>query len=210
MKKILYLGTDPKHVKTEKEIIHFPVIELVPRSLESVLPILEKLHLFTHLIFTSKNAVSLFFKRISIPLVGKTIFAIGPSTAEALQYEGMTQVIIAEEATQEGLIATLKKNDLSRANILIPRSSIAREPLTEFLKKENYHFEVLDLYDPKTTSKIPPFSWDEIDEVMFTSPSTVRAFFSLFPAVPINLKLKSIGPITEKFLAEWLKKNQPV
>lgn len=56
---ILYLGTDPN----DERFVHYPVIKIVPRSFDSphVRAAFEDLKEFTHIVFTSKNAVEVFF-----------------------------------------------------------------------------------------------------------------------------------------------------
>lgn len=213
MKTILYLGTDLTFFKTEEKVIHFPIIELIPRSLEEVRPKLQQLVTFTHLIFTSKHAVFFFFKllrNLAIDLekiMKMTILAIGPSTAHALHQEGISHFILADEAIQEGIISRLKKMDLKKASILMPRSSQARPLLTQFLDDQQIDYEVLDIYDPMPTQIKPNFKLEEVDEIVFTSPSTVGAFFRIFDQIPKHVAVKTIGPITEEALQRKLKET---
>lgn len=214
MKTILYLGTDPTFFKTEGKVIHFPIIELIPRSSEEIRPKLQRLASFTHLIFTSKHAVFFFFqylKNLAIDyekIRTMTVLAIGPSTGHALNQQEIVHFILADEATQEGIIVRLKQMDLKKASILMPRSSQARPLLTQFLDHEQVHYEVLDLYDPVPTRIKPPFKLEEVDEILFTSPSTVQAFFQFFDRIPKHLVLKTIGPITEKALERIVEKTR--
>lgn len=62
MKKALYLGTDPSYYKAKGvQIIHYPVIQIVPRIDSCVKAAYSKLSSYTHLLFTSKNTVQVFF-----------------------------------------------------------------------------------------------------------------------------------------------------
>lgn len=213
MKNILYLGTDPTYYKAEGKLIHFPIIELISRPIEEIRPTLEKLKSFTHLIFTSKHGVSFFFqflKALAIDvnfIKGMTILAIGASTGRALDQEGV-KYLLADEATQEGVIALLKQMPLKKASVLLPRSAQAREALTQFLEQQQIHYVILDLYDPMPTQIKPFFKLQEVDEVVFTSPSTVQAFFQMFKSIPSSLIFSSIGPITEKALERKLQEDR--
>src|SRR5271168_4113695 len=71
MRTILYLGTDPEcflHASPPCKLIHYPVIAIVPRSIDD--PAIQKayhaLGRYTHLIFTSKNAVRVFFDHLRL------------------------------------------------------------------------------------------------------------------------------------------------
>ena len=211
MKTILYLGTDPSQFisrRSDSRLIHFPVIKVVQRSLDN--PDLklayEDLDQYTHLIFTSKNAVNVFFEHLSglmktsENLKLKTIVAIGTVTAEHLSYHGLFPQYIAHEETQEGIVQLLCQMDLKQAYFFLPRSSRSRPILTHFLKENRFRYRICDLYD--TVAQIPGPKPDLklIDEIVFTSPSTVEAFLEIFGALPKNKKLTAIGPITERAL----------
>lgn len=195
MKKILYLGTDPSHFKGQN-VLHYPVIKIVPRTID-----ISDLSLYTHIIFTSKNAVKVFFSQVSSLPPSLKVIAIGKVTAEHIQAD-----MIAQEETQEGIINLLKHIDLKNAYIFYPRSSLSRPVLLDFLKSQNIRHAVCDLYDTLPQQPLPLPNFNEIDEIIFTSPSTVDAFLLIFGSLPLDKKLTSIGPITEERLREELKR----
>src|ERR1700733_16043848 len=93
MKTTLYLGTNPAHFPCEGHLIHYPVIKIVPRALIDVQEAYESLNIYTHLIFTSKNTVQVFFAHLkALGLVfpsDKQVIAIGDVTAFHLQQQGV-------------------------------------------------------------------------------------------------------------------------
>lgn len=182
---ILYLGTHPP----SKDVIHYPIIKIVPKAIPQHL-LDEK---YTHVIFTSKNAVDL----CNIDLAGKTVIAIGRATAERLK--GCVP-LVPEEETQEGIVELLRPLDLDDAYFFLPRSSLARKTLDNFFRKREIRYQTCDLYDTVTQKLEPLPNLDEIDEIVFTSPSTVRAFVEIFSEIPKNKKLTCQGPITEEAL----------
>lgn len=188
--KSLYLGLDPSNYSTSKYVIHYPVIKTKRRQVHF------NLEPFTHVIFTSKVAVK-YFPQLS-KLQDKTVVAIGEATANLLR-ENNIEPLVAKSSTQEGIIELLSSLDLKKANIFYPRSSKARANLVEYLEKRKVSFEVVDLYD---TEFIKQKEWnlDYFDEVVFTSPSTVDGFFNIYEKIPIQLHVKTIGPITNKYL----------
>ena len=57
MKTILYLGSDPSHFLGEGNLIHYPVIQMIPRSKESleVQQAFAGFSTYTHIIFTQQK-----------------------------------------------------------------------------------------------------------------------------------------------------------
>lgn len=204
MKRILYLGTHPASYPAEGHLIHYPVIKLIPRPIPR--HILEDMPEYTHLIFTSKNAVAIFFQAVGkVDLSGKAIIAIGQSTASRLILEGYQPGHIAQEETQEGVISLLRPMDLKDGYILLPHSALARHTLENFFLERGIRHQICDLYDT-VTQKIKPIpDLDTIDEIVFTSPSTVRAFVEIFSRIPDNKKLTCLGPITKEELMRSFK-----
>ncbi len=212
MKTVLYLGTDPAQFAAEGHfdghLIHYPVIQIVAKSpLEPGLKVVyDDLHEYTHLIFTSKNAVQIFFDHLNELkwsreiLIHKTIIAIGAITAARLKAQGTTPAYIAENESQEGLVQLLNKIDIKDAYFLLPRSSLSRPVLAQYFIEKQIRFQACDLYDTKTLKVVPIPSLEEIDEIVFTSPSTVKGFMEIFGALPEGKKLLAIGPITEAAL----------
>ncbi len=192
-KTILYIGTDPSHFqrRPQDRVLHYPVIKIVPRPIHEV-------HFdnrFTHVIFTSKNAVKIFCSYFSN--VSQTLIAIGTVTAQHLIAEGLTPHIIAEEETQEGLVKILSQLDWQGAHVFFPRSALSRPVLSQFFTERNIRFETCDLYDTVTYHLEPKPDLSAVDEIVFTSPSTVRAFIEIFGKLPKHKTLQAIGPITK-------------
>ncbi|MBS0653469.1 MAG: uroporphyrinogen-III synthase [Verrucomicrobia bacterium] len=214
MKRVLYLGTDPTQFAAQGHfdghLIHYPVIQIVPKS--PLLPELklayDDLHDYTHLIFTSKNAVQIFFQHLKelglsgTILTNKTVIAIGAVTAARLNAHGTVPAHIAEQESQEGLVQLLNKLDIEDAYFFLPRSALSRPILARYFVEREIRFQACDLYDTKTLKAAPVPDLKQIDEIVFTSPSTVKGFMEIFGALPHDKKLLAIGPITENALRE--------
>lgn len=209
MKKVLYLGTDPTLFKEEgKDIYHCPLIEVKPRDVEhfQIKHQLEDLPLYTHLLLTSKHAVHLLIEGLlklgfSKEILDDKIFvAIGESTAKALQHYSLNVSLTPKLSTQEGMMDLLDTIDCEHAYFFYPRSSRARPTLSYYLRVRKLRHQVCDLYDTQMKGKEYLPSLETFDEVIFTSPSTVEAFFSNFCSLPSHLQIKAIGPITQQAL----------
>jgi len=194
--KLLYLGTDPTHFKTDKELIHYPIIRIVPRPLRMLKKACAQYVHYTHLLFTSKHAVEIFFTHTSsLPSSSHYFLAVGKSTARVLERYGYVAYTPLEE-TQEGLMALLKTLNAEQTSVFFPRSSLSRDLLIQFLEKENIPYFAPIFYDTLTQKQEPLPNLSDFDEIVFTSPSTVQAFIEIFGAFPTHAVLTPIGPIT--------------
>jgi uroporphyrinogen-III synthase len=212
MKKVLYLGTDPEQFERDeqslKELIHYPVIKIIPRSVENpdIRCAYEDLDLYTHLVFTSKNAVQVFCQHMNLldkhlsDLNTKIIAAIGEATAAKLGSQGLIPSWTSKVETQEGMVEMLSKIDLKNAYVFLPRSALSRPILLNFFKEQKIRFQACDLYDTVTQALDPKPDLTQVDEIVFTSPSTVKAFLEIFGRFPSGKKLSAIGPITQEAL----------
>ncbi|HSX04374.1 MAG TPA: uroporphyrinogen-III synthase [Rhabdochlamydiaceae bacterium] len=200
--KTLYLGTDPSHYKCEGQLVHFPVIKTIPRDGSEIRKAFADMPLYTHLIFSSKNAVEIFFSKYPQPIRHKIIAAIGKVTAHTLMRRGYQPEFIPEEETQEGLIDLLKVQELRNSYFFLPRSSLSRPALVHFFQFRAIKYRAVDLYDTEHVKPDFTVNLEEFHQIVFTSPSTVIAFFKLFTTVPKHIKLLPIGPITQKKLEE--------
>ena len=204
MKTTLYLGTSPSHHPVSGHLIHYPVIKIVPKDSLEVKRAFDDLEEFTHIIFTSKNAVRVFFSQIKAlgksasVLEKKILIAIGTVTAAHLQSEGFSSYLIAEEETQEGIIHELKLQNLENAYLFLPRSALSRPALVDFLASRGIRHQVCDLYDTVTQKTEPVPNLEAVDEIVFASPSTVKGFLEIFGPIPKNKKIVALGPITEE------------
>lgn len=198
----LYLGTDPENYPKE-DLIHYPIIKTVPLKIPA--HIWEDFAEYTLIILTSKNAVQIFLAQLSDKslLKNKQLVAIGKSTAAKLTQAGYAPHLISQDESQEGMIELLKTQDLHEAYLFYPRSSLARKKLENYLVNRGVRHQICDLYETVFQKPEPVPDLSQVDEIIFTSPSTVKGFIAAFGSIPTNKRLTCIGPIT----AEELKKS---
>lgn len=121
------------------------------------------------------------------------MIVVGEATGRAAEKWG-AKPLIANPSTQEGVIELLETLDLLNAYILFPHSRRAREALLNYLKSfRHYSFA---LYDTIFQQPGPIPDLTMIDEIVFTSPSTVEGFLRIFGEFPKGKKMTAIGPIT--------------
>lgn len=185
--KILYLGLDPP-----PDVLHYPVITTQQLDTPALSQALTLWPRFTHVLFTSKTTVRYWFE--TKPDFDKIAIAIGPATAKALFSRSITP-ILAPTPTQEGVLSLLQT--IPNPYFFFPHSRKARSFLTDSLQAPCFS---LDLYDTLFQVPHPLPNLADIDEIVFTSPSTVDGFLRIFGKLPRDKILTPIGPITAAYL----------
>lgn len=204
-KTTLYLGLNAPKEDATRKILHYPTIKIIPRDPHH--PHIEQmyrdLYSFTHILFTSKTTVRIFFDYLKVPssMKDKKIIAVGKKTGEKIQEKGVPVTIIPQNESSEGIIEVLEKmENLHSAHLLWPHSSLSRPLLSQYFTLNNIAFREVVLYDTHSQQPSPLPSPNTYHEIIFTSPSTVDAFKEFFGEIPDDKIITPIGPITDKKL----------
>lgn len=211
-KTILYLGLDyPKSLQNAC-VIHYPIIKTLAKPFEDseIQRVFDLLPQFTHILFTSKTAVKIFFEylqRKGLALNDQTLIATGKATAGKIEEFHYQARIIAKEESGEGIIKELESLDLRNAYLLWPHSALSRRILPEYFQKRGVRFHECEFYDtlPNKTAPVPCLA--AVDEIIFTSPSCIDAFLDIFRFIPADKTLTCIGPVTEAHLKKRTKRT---
>lgn len=197
----LYTGLiPPKDLKAR----HCPFIEIIPRPVDDpeVARMLDTLPQATHLIFTSKTTVDIFFQ-YSSKFKNKTFIAVGKVTKSYLQSRGVYEVLTPEIETAEGITALIASLNLKEPFFVWPHSARSRRVIPDFLDRKGISYCECVLYDTATIIPDPLPDLDDYDEILFTSPSTVEGFVTAYGKLPQNKQLTPIGPITQQKLSDY-------
>lgn len=201
-KKVLVTGTRSKRFESLGKIIHVPMIDIKPpRNFKVVDAAILRISDYDGLLFTSRHAVLYFLGRFKKKmksvkaLRSKMIVAIGKTTAEALKSFGLDAKCMPEEETAESMAKLLFNFQIKGKRFLIPRSDLARDFLVDALRKCGAHVDPVIAYR-NLFPKIKKQNLDRIDEIVFTSPSTVRNFLKIHRDIPARIKVWAIGPVT--------------
>lgn len=200
MPKALYLGPSfPKCAFKGKNTYHCPLIFTKPLQIS-----LENWNQFTHVILTSKEAIQILvnqLRREKLEVASKTFITTGKASSDVLKAYGISAQF-PEQETAEGVAKIISQIQDKNAYFFWPHSSGARPIIEEALKERAYFAPVLyeTIADPK--AKLPNLT--DFQEILFSSPSTVDAFFALMPQVPSHLIFTPIGPITAQALEKQL------
>jgi uroporphyrinogen-III synthase len=183
------------------KVIALPTIDIIPKDPKLVEELIETITKKNHdfCVFMSPNAVDILFdlackikkadKLISV-LNSRIIIAIGPKTRNRLIHYKIKVKIVPENYSSEGLIQLFASNiDLANGKrIIIPRSGESDEFIKiSLLALGMESVDEIHLYAVKT-SQTENSIWKEfivllmqkkIDSIVFTSSSTVKAFFRI-------------------------------
>ena len=82
----------------------------------------------------------------------------------------------------------------------MPRSNISDKGLAKALKKQGARVVTSFAYRNVMPQELPDIDLKFFDEIMFTSPSTVRNFMKRYGYIPEDIKIRCIGEVTGKEL----------
>jgi uroporphyrinogen-III synthase len=211
-KKILYTGIEYPQEQKNADIFHFPLISMKRRSLslKETKQVFDRLYSYSHILFTSKYAVQSFFlckKELNIPkdhLESVFLLAIGLSTMKALEKEGVYITYAGSDETEEGAIRLLETLDLKDCKLLLPQSGMTRAKFIYYLEEKDILYDLIILYDLHRENPQTKVNLKEFDEIIFTSPVAVDAFFNIYEDLPHTLQVHCMGMMTRCKIKSYL------
>ncbi|MDM7863254.1 uroporphyrinogen-III synthase [Staphylococcus borealis] len=172
MKPVVVMTQSSEFNSDLVDIVHKPFIEI--QSLEFDTQVLH--HNYDWIIFSSKNAVRLFYQYLNQVDVNY-VAVIGKKTAELCETLNINVDFVPDDYSQEGLLEQFKQENQS---ILIPSSAMARPKLQQTLAQIN-NVTKIDLYEPIANDRnisevIQQVESHKIDAITFSSSSAVNAY----------------------------------
>ncbi len=156
---------------------------------------------YTAAVFTSANAVRIFFDRLKKlridirKLAHMRFAAIGSGTADILSEYGIFADMIPEKYTSAQLGKLLAESCGSEDNILIPRAEQGSSELTDPLDASGIRYNEIRIYDVCVSEKVKPCRIEN-NFLVFGSSSGVRDFFDGGFEVSDSTEIICIGEIT--------------
>lgn len=169
---------------------------------------LDKLDNYDHIILTSVNGVNVFFdyliaKKYDLRKIRAKFSVLGKATRKALEARGIQSFIMAREFVGEGLFKAIEPHLFEGEKVLMPCSSGSREYLNEEIAKKGLIVDRVHIYDTICGVVRNEKAFDEVDVVLYTSPSTVNNMISMLGYDKVKSKKAiAIGPQTAKALKE--------
>lgn len=202
-KKILFTGLSTERFFIKGIYFHLPLIEIRPmddyREFDNYL---KNISDYDWIIFASRYGAEYFFKRLgdvgldSRVLNGIKIAAVGNSTKNHLLNFGIKADLVPNNESSKGLIEELKKRGLRNKRIFLPRSDISDKGLEKEFKKLGAEVTTSFAYKNVLPDNLPDLDLKDFDEIVFSSPSTVRNFKKRYKKVPKKVKIRYIGDVT--------------
>lgn len=220
--------------KDNAHAIPLPTIELVSKGEKIVDEFLSSVKEYDpdYSVFMSSKAVKLLFdtaKKISkfeelrLAVANTIVMAVGPKTKTALEDHEIKVAHMPNRYSSVGVGEVFTRIHAVGKKVIIPRSGASTPFLKNLLEKIGLGVKELHLYDVcafrDTTSWNEfreLFSKDQIDGIVFTSASSVRAFFEIMSkdydekSLLKNLqktKVVAIGPFTADELKKFKVQN---
>ncbi len=220
--------------KERGNVLPLPTIELVSKGEKIVDEFLSALADGDpdYSVFMSSKAASLLFEtakkvgkfeELQLAIANTIVLAVGPKTKDALEKENVKVAYMPQRYSSVGIGEIFTKLNAVGKKVIIPRSGASTPFLKDLLEKIGLHVTELYLYDVcafRDTSQWNEFrdlfSQDKVDGIIFTSASSVRAFFEIMTKdhdedqlidMLHKTMVVSIGPFTADELKKFNVKN---
>ncbi|MBR7553430.1 uroporphyrinogen-III synthase [Allobacillus sp. GCM10007491] len=193
------------------EIFSVPVIETELWKREENVQFLNRLNEYDWLFFTSAKGVRFFYETItwlgygSIDLSDKKIAAVGTGTAAEIEKKGLTVHFIPSTFDAEHMGEEFLEVDIPKKVLLI-KGELSRTIIDEKFERQQFSFENMYVYRTvinysaqKQLNEL--YEEQPFDYYVFTSPSSIHAFFTLLEQTPKEIYEKScfcIGATTQE------------
>jgi len=192
------------------DVVEYPTIAIrAPDDPAALRGALDRLASYDWIVFTSVNGVRRVYQELERrgrdpAVLGEArLAAIGPSTADALEHEGLEVEVVPGEYRAEALVEALDRAGAARGGtrILLPRAAEARDVLPDELRSRGAEVDEVAAYAtlpgrPEDVGLEGRMRRGEIDWLTFTASSTVRNFVRMAGRDVGRSSVACIGPIT--------------
>jgi uroporphyrinogen-III synthase len=158
-------------------------------------------------LISSKNGARHFFSRVRPEeFKDKEFIAVGKATASYLESVGLSNVLVPENYSGEGIVELLNLKNVAGKRFLLVRPRVSRKVVPEFLKSAGARVMEVVVYETVVDTAKRERLLRAIEErpsiLSFTSPSNFSAFMELggerAKEVLNTSKLLPIGHVTAK------------
>lgn len=192
------------------DVLEIPTIQITePDQMSEFQEMVEDVHKYDWLIFTSPNGVHRFFKEFyekysdARSIGGVKIAAIGPGTRDAISEYRLSTDLLPKKYVAEGLVEEFKNHQIENQTVLWVKAKESRDVISAGLGEQGAIVDVCIAYQsvPVTddpTGNFKRFLEEGADVITFTSGLTAENFFAMKPEIPEGCQIASIGPITSQ------------
>ena len=163
------------------------------------------------------------FPALQLAIANTIVIAVGPKTREVLENENIKVAHMPEMYSSVGIGEIFTRLNAIGKKAIVPRSRASTPFLKNLLEKiginivELYLYDVCAFRDPTEWNEFRQlFSQNKIDGIIFTSASSVRAFFEIMTndfsseqlvQLLMQTKVIAIGPFTADELKKFNVQN---
>ena len=197
------------------DVIEMPATQIARLDLAPLRAAIDHAGDYDWLIFTSQNAVAIFWEQLlgrgrdARALAGLKIAAVGPATAGALLEHGITVDVIPQRFVAEGLLEIMRaRDDVTGGKVLYITAEGARDVLPAGLREIGAELTVIEAYrsipdGAGVETLARAIEAGKIDLATFTSASAVRGYIdAVGEELALRVPAASIGPQTSEALRE--------
>ena len=202
-KRILFTGLSKERFFINGTYFHLPLIKIEPlKDYTKFDNYLGMIRDFDWIVFASRYGVEHFFKRLNAisydarMLRDIKIAAVGSSTKDRLLDFGVRADLVPKEESSKGLLERFEKEHLEGKKVFLPRSDISDKGLEKGFKKLGANVTTSFAYRNVVPKDLPDLDLGFFNEIMFTSPSTVRNLKRRYGRLPKGIKVSCIGDVT--------------
>lgn len=199
------------------EVARLPLFTVHPAPQSELAAVLPELAKYSWLVFTSPNAVQIFFDMMLVDgkdwsyFASSRIAAVGPKTAAALRQRGRNPDQVAPQGNSRNLFQIIKAALHPGDRVALCQAEKTLPYLAEGLSRSgvDYHqFVLYHLEYPEYPDDlIRLFFKDPFDLVVFTAPAAVARYFEMLESHRLkpedNTRYVCLGRETEAQLARW-------
>ncbi len=164
------------------------------------------------ILFNTAKSVNLYDKLI-LAVANTSVVAVGPKTKKILEDHGIRVKLIPKTYSSVGIGEILTSVGAVGKRAIIPRSGASKPFLKQLLQKIGIHVTEMHMYNPQPVDDTfewkefrPLFASGKIHGIIYTSASSVRAFFDAMSKEYTSdalvekftvIKVVAIGPFTK-------------
>ena len=202
--KTLYTGTH----SPQSDYIHTPLIEIcrIENNVDLYNAIREASE-YDYILFTSQYSVK-YWAEYDVPFPNQNtrIVSIGSTTTQALNNVRATNVEQVGADNSYGVLQWFERQ--KKGSVLIPRSNIALPIIPNGLRQLNFRVKTVVAYENRMPQNVQKIDLATIDKIIFTSPSTIDNFISIYGQLPIDKQIVTRGIVTQTHLDKIIEKQK--
>lgn len=191
--------------------VEIPLLKISCKDEPENKQLLQNLHHYNWIFFTSANGVACFFNLISQYRWSRKVLenirfaTVGHKTAQILESYGYKSDFIPSVYNADAMVTEFaEKFTVIDEPLLIVRGNKSREILPDWFAKHKIRFDAIEVYETMDNIRVKDelnhlLNKNKLDFITFTSPSAVEAFIKMNGSqIPKNQVYVCIGTTTKQ------------